>query len=91
MLSLVAMGHLTYRKESYVTPLRLFYGIVFASVFGLVSVASAQTTGSPVAPSGAPALSGQPYVPTHKRHNSKAYGKHYDVYQYSKGGGHSSH
>ena len=67
------------------TPLRLFCGIVFVSVFGFVSVASAQSTGSPVTPSGAPAISGQPYVKTHKRHDKNFYGKHYDPFKHSKG------
>jgi hypothetical protein len=71
--------------------IRSLSGVVFLSVFCFVSVASAQTTGAPVTPSGAPALSGQPYVKTHKRHNRKMYGTHYNVYEYSKGGGHGSH
>jgi hypothetical protein len=51
----------------------------------IVDHASAQVTGSPVTPSGQAAISGQPYVKTHKRHDKNFYGKHYDPFKHSKG------
>jgi hypothetical protein len=50
----------------------------------LATVASAQSTGTPVTASGQPALSGSPYVKTHKRHDRLMYGKHYNPEKFSK-------
>lgn len=48
------------------------------------STASAQVPGSPVTASGQPALSGQPYVKSHKRHHKNFYGRHYNSFKHSK-------
>jgi hypothetical protein len=50
----------------------------------LATVATAQSTGTPVTASGQPALSGSPYVKTHKRHDRLMYGKHYNPEKFSK-------
>jgi hypothetical protein len=68
------------------TARRLARCAIIACVTAFVGAtgASAQITGSPVNSQGQAAVSGQPYVKTHKRHNKKFYGKHYNVNKYSK-------
>ena len=46
--------------------------------------AFAQSVGSPVTSSGQAAISGQPYVKTHKRVHKNFYGKHYNPFKHSK-------
>jgi hypothetical protein len=50
----------------------------------LIRVAAAQSTGTPVNAAGQPAISGTPYVKTHKRHHRLMYGKHYNPNKFSK-------
>ena len=53
----------------------------------IINRASAQVPGGPVTASGEPAISGQPYVKEHKRHNKNFYGRHYNSFKHSKGSG----
>jgi hypothetical protein len=53
----------------------------------LTGPGTGDTTGSGAnnsKPVGGPALTGTPHVKTHKRHNTKMYGKHYNVNKHSK-------
>jgi hypothetical protein len=69
--------------------MRIGRGIIVLSIglsllWPLAVTASAQSTGTPVTASGQPALSGSPYVKTHKRHDRLMYGKHYNPEKFSK-------
>jgi hypothetical protein len=81
------LAHIAKSKRTATMKLykRIAVILLTALAIAVPEYAFTQVTGEPVTSSGQPALSGQPYKKTHKRHNKNFYGIHSDPFKHSKG------